>query len=309
MVVASLLSAVHGLTLLAISIIVLTVQSARAQDANNSTLPVGCGMHAQSIASGNAFYNSTGTTPFRLSGQDKWHLSYGLIDERRENSWWGGKPTMQTLAVFLSVPESFIGSQRANNTEHCVYLMKGRNETSDAEPGDGNESCSGILPEACIDAVRSAAAPRDGDCPRIDVGGGCDGGFYLWRSAPSNFSDATCSVGNPPGIDLPDDYRSYDAMVGSGLLPSDDARDSFDRYDLRVRQSVPLLITSRTRVSESAWQSDAQIVCLAPSNVTAGSREPEGDFPSAAAAGRWVSVHGLALSYAVAGIAGLAVGM
>lgn len=92
-------------------------------------------------------------------------------------------------------------------------------------------------------------------------------------------------------------------MVASGILPPDGSRDSFDTYDFWVNQLVPLLITTRERNS-AGW--NAEVVCLAPTNVTKGSHEPEGEFPPSAGRGLWPPGMGLVL--AVAGVVGIVAG-
>ncbi|RYP15777.1 hypothetical protein DL765_005503 [Monosporascus sp. GIB2] len=59
--------------------------------------------------------------------------------------------------------------------------------------------------------------------------------------------------------------------------------DSFEWYDLRVRQPMPMVLAGRH--SDRDFQGRKQVICLAPSSVTEGSRVPEGEFPASIASG------------------------
>jgi len=51
-------------------------------------------------------------------------------------------------------------------------------------------------------------------------------------------------------------------------------------YDLQVTQSVPFIVAARfSNGAQSEPQSDVQFVCIAPNNVTAGSRTLENREP------------------------------
>lgn len=127
-------------------------------------------------------FNSTGSTSFDFSGQkDPWHLSMATFfhlarntSEVRDVSSTGDR------VVFLSVPQSLIGSTRGNNTEVCYYQMDPVNATSNAD-NDG-ESCNGILSEKCQEALRSAGGPINGLCPRLDIDDDCGKAIRLWTS-------------------------------------------------------------------------------------------------------------------------------
>lgn len=85
-----------------------------------------------------------------------------------------------------------------------------------------------------------------------------------------------------------------------GLPDGDSSRDSFEVYDLRVQQPIPLLISARDRESGS-WATE--VICLAPSNVTEGSREPEAEFPPSAATMQHAGVDVVLVVALLAGIA------
>ncbi|KAH7376667.1 hypothetical protein B0T11DRAFT_324550 [Plectosphaerella cucumerina] len=277
------------------------IKCALAQGSSNSST-YNCPRALRSVAEGRASFNSTGTAPLRLGYEEQFYLTYALEDQRADNLWFGEDVTGQYLGVYLSVPESFIGTRHANNTRFCMYMMPGRNATSD-DSEDDPASCAGILSDECYDAMLNAtlrAMPERDNCPPMEgLREHCGFGTHVGRGAPSNFSDPTCTVDGLPGVDLPDGYRTYAGFTGTHILPPDPARDSFEVYDLRVRQPVPMLITN---VREGG-QGDMAIMCLAPSNVTEGSREPEGDFPPPAALSSTYR-GSLALGVVMAGLTG-----
>lgn len=157
-----------------------------AQASGNSSLQ-SCGNAAQNIFDGTAAYNATGTTSFSLPiAEDNWYLTQTLRDERGQNLYFGGSRSMQSFNVFLSVPDSFIGSRLGNATDYCVYLMYGRNETSDADPGDGNNSCEGVLSDECASALRAVPSPGSDSCPMPDVRDECGFAPWLTRSKSSS---------------------------------------------------------------------------------------------------------------------------
>lgn len=97
-------------------------------------------------------------------------------------------------------------------------------------------------------------------------------------AVPLNFSSSNCSVDELPGVTLPDDYETFQ-LSGGGLVPPDAERDSFEVYDLRVQQPIPILLSVRLPDGKAS----AEVICLAPSNITQSSREPEAEFPPNAA--------------------------
>ncbi|WYZ46000.1 hypothetical protein EsH8_IX_000225 [Colletotrichum jinshuiense] len=253
---------------------------ALAQTSNSSSLE-NCPRPIQNIGNGRTNFNSTGSRPFRLTPdqENDWYLSYALTDVRGETINIGSWVTMQDLSVYISVPQSLIGTRQGNNTMFCMYMMPGQNDTVTYSGDDASRSCTGVLSDNCLRALRSTPPPAEDDCPKVDISAACGFNTVVGRAAPSNFSDPTCTVDGIPHVNLPDGYRTYGGFVGTGILPPDPERDSFEVYGLRVRQPIPMLITSRVGGSDDG---QAEVICLAPENVTEGSRHPEGDFPSAA---------------------------
>lgn len=67
---------------------------------------------------------------------------------------------------------------------------------------------------------------------------------------------------------------------------------------------VPVLIKARLGVSGIVSYQQQKMLCVAPSKVAEGSRQPEGDFPPSSASGSprpMVMTLALAMSLAVAG--------
>ena len=110
-------------------------------------------------------------------------------------------------------------------------------------------------------------------------------------------SNSTCSLDDLPHIDLPLGYRSRSANLGGGFRNLGQFDD--ETYDLRVRQSIPIVLTGRRGEDDrDGW---SRVICLAPDVITRGSREPEGDFPGEAE--RAVSQSWMALVAALAAVA------
>ncbi|RSL69562.1 hypothetical protein CEP53_002190 [Fusarium sp. AF-6] len=240
-----------------------------------------CPASINKINDGNVTFNATGDTSVTFFDKDPWHISLTIEDSRREKTRYGSKwNTLQDLGVFLSVPESFIGTRDGNRTQVCTYRMEGQNATSDAENSSARLSCNGILSEDCQKALRSVSAPKDGECPSApsNVAEACGELINIWTSVSLNFSTSNCSVDELPGVNLPNDYETFQ-LSGGGLVPPDAEKDSFEVYDLRVQQPIPILLSVRLPDGKSA----AEIICLAPSNITQSSRKPEAEFPPNAA--------------------------
>lgn len=107
------------------------------------------------------------------------------------------------------------------------------------------------------------------------------------EARPANFSSPGCDFADKSGVDVPRGYVSYN-VTGIGPAKADTSLDSFDVYDLRARQPIPIVITSRVG---RAVTGNAAIVCVAPRNAAKGSREPEGKFENSG--GGVVRVNGM----------------
>ena len=88
------------------------------------------------------------------------------------------------------------------------------------------------------------------------------------------------------------------------ILHPEPDEESYEMYNLRVRQPVPILVKARLGTSGSITYQRQKMLCVAPSRITQGSREPEGEFPPSGGvgtnSGRSVAA-ALAVSLAVAG--------
>ncbi|KAJ4144311.1 hypothetical protein LMH87_003201 [Akanthomyces muscarius] len=281
----------------------LAAQLVRLAYAQNSSLPEHCDLTIQQAAAG-GFFNSTGTGEIQFARQDSqhplepWYMTQTLHVTRDEKDAW----RTQSLTVFLSVPESFVGSDEANNTNVCAYRMRGLNATAH---DDG--SCDELLSDDCLDAIDDLPAmpDSDGNCPSVNVQDACGQGFFLSTARPFNFSSSVCSISGLSGSDLPDNYRTFTGIgtVTLSLTPETDD-DPYAMYDLRVRQPAPVLIKARLGASGSVAYQQQKMLCIAPNKVVEGSRRPVGDFPPSSASGAErprTMMLVLAVSLAVAG--------
>lgn len=106
---------------------------------------------------------------------------------------------------------------------------------------------------------------------------------------PRNFTTPGCEFADKSGVDVPPGYVSYNA-TGIGFAETDTSLEPFAVYDLKARQPVPMVITSRFGGSEKG---NAAVVCVAPRNAAKGSREPQGEFENSG--GDVVRVNGMVL--------------
>ncbi len=120
-------------------------------------------------------FNSTGTAQVTFNdtnGQDPgtWYVSTtiketvktGNSSSKRNSS----SPISSSfedkallLEQFLSVPESWVGSEGAKDTQLCIYMAFGLNKTTDKAG-----SCDGVLDDKCMKVFTSAPAPENGVC-------------------------------------------------------------------------------------------------------------------------------------------------
>lgn len=147
-------------------------------DAQNTTLPEHCDGTIKQVADGGVF-NSTGTGKIEFALQDDqnplepWYMTQALRDVPLNER---GTRGTQAQTIFISVPESFVGSEQANRTQVCAYRMVGLNATAS---DDG--SCKEMLSDECLEAIDAAPAmlaDKD-DCPSLEVRDACGHIFYL----------------------------------------------------------------------------------------------------------------------------------
>ncbi|CRK38804.1 hypothetical protein BN1723_015403, partial [Verticillium longisporum] len=241
----------------------------------------------------NRSWNATGTVavPPLDNGDEDWFVSTTLTDIRSTNVYFDGWPTAQDLAVFLSVPQSFVGTETGNATRVCGYTMPGQNATSVGD-ASSEDSCSGVLSEERIEeALKTPMTPSDGSCPELDLGDKCDVSTGFRTSNPVQLNPSVCVLDNLPHTDVPNGYRSFAGFPGWRIMPPDEEENEFDVYDLRVQQTVPMLFTVQSGSQEKVY-----LVCLAPNKVVDGSREPQAEFPPSDAGVVW---RGSGLAFAV----------
>lgn len=87
---------------------------------------------------------------------------------------------------------------------------------------------------------------------------------------------------------MPSDYRTL-TILGAGLGQPYENDSTFELYDLRVQQPVPILINALvpympgSDVRSDVRKIEQQVFCLAPDNVRGNSRIPaEGSLPGSA---------------------------
>ncbi|CAG7564468.1 unnamed protein product [Fusarium equiseti] len=261
--------------------------------AQNFTANETCPAHVRNIKEGGfgSHFNSTGSISVQFPQQGEWRISVSLTDTRAENLWYGDYRSMQWLSTWLSVPESLVGTKKGNETNVCVYMMRGDNHTA-TNATEPRESCDGIIDEECMGEILEFDSPlKDGRCPRMrdNFSFGC-GHFMLTQSEsthelpdwyhtdlsvhPRNFSSSNCTLDELQNVDLDNDYVTYGGFPSGALLPGDRELDSFEAYDLQVRQPVGLLFVTHYDGNVSS-----EMVCIAPNDLAEGSRVPQSEFP------------------------------
>ena len=162
-----------------ISCLFLAGYTLAQSDSRNATCPIS----VRDIPGGfGSWFNSTGTITVQFDNQDDpWQISVSLTDKRAENLWYGKYRSAQWLSLWVSVPESLVGTEKGNGTNICVYMMRGKNGTATnaTEPKD---SCDGIISDACFEVYESFDRPlQDGECPSMRRSDDCDR-FTTWQS-------------------------------------------------------------------------------------------------------------------------------
>ncbi|KAK2599174.1 hypothetical protein QQS21_005364 [Conoideocrella luteorostrata] len=251
-------------------------------------------------------FNSSGRVSFyptSASGEDeRWYFALTLRDYRHEHLVFGDWVTMQSLEMFYSVPGDLVGSERGNNTKLCAYRLPGQNVTLADDPS----SCENILGKQCSDAISKTPllAADAKSCPSLDIDDVCGKSVTSvilstcksWQrvrpgtalpasfvtdtnhreATPANLSSKPqCSNGFPGSS--PQGYQTY-GTLGADVLPPDSSRDSFDVYDLRVRQPVPVVLAMYL----PGEGSQIATICITPNTVKRGSRSPTTQYPPSA---------------------------
>ncbi|OAQ70305.1 protein kinase-like domain [Pochonia chlamydosporia 170] len=243
----------------------------------NQTSSAGC--HASDKDFGPPF-NTTGTASFNLGSvgyknTKPWYLTIGLKDRRDLNASYTGT---QTVNSYVSLPDDFINRADGNYTQMCAYRLVEQNSTA----AEGNGSCMGVLSDACtkyIQTFQESTSFSDGKCPEFSPGKGC-GDSIFQLAIPTNFTSTNCSTSGLPGVaEIPQNYTTR-GLFGIAWSIGDKEINSFDAYDLHVRQPNPILLVfgynqgySQDNNHETIYV--AKLFCVAPDHVAAGSRDPK----------------------------------
>lgn len=103
---------------------------------------------------------------------------------------------------------------------------------------------------------------------------------------PRKFTSPGREFADKSGVDMPPGYVWHN-FTGIGLTKTDTSLESFAVYDLRARQPVPMVITSRLGDAEKG---NAAVVCVEPIDAAKESRKPQGEFENS---GGVVRVNGM----------------
>ncbi|PNP86484.1 hypothetical protein FNYG_00186 [Fusarium nygamai] len=217
-------------------------------------------------------FNASGTLPIEFKGaKNPWYISTAVTDERDQNRTFDGAHSRQWIKGFISVPRYLVAEKSVGV---CSYMFQGLNSSSE-NPDDADESCKGVISDACIEEFENSTLPirTSGGCPSsraFILSAECKKHLTLYQTVqPRNISTDSCTLGNIPNLDVPVDYWTYGGSISSGETGSDDY-DDFESYDMRVQQTIPIFT-----VVSGGGISDRKLVCIAPNKIVSGSRKPE----------------------------------
>jgi hypothetical protein len=92
---------------------------------------------------------------------------------------------MQWISLWLSVPESLVGTKKGNETNVCAYMMRGKNATA-TNATESRDSCEGIISDECFDEYEAFDRPMNevqgGRCPQFRSGDRECEAFATWSS-------------------------------------------------------------------------------------------------------------------------------
>ncbi|KAF5661464.1 lipase esterase [Fusarium circinatum] len=215
------------------------------------------------------FFNASGTLPLKLKGQkDPFYISAVITDKRDEN-----RGSEQWLNGFISVPRPLAGSIDNGTIGVCSFMFQGLNGSSE-NPDDADQSCKGVMSDACIEELENSTLPIDttGNCRRFEafnLSDECKEHLTNWGLVePRNISEGNCTIDKIPSLDVPDGYRMYGGSLSSGEAGGE--YDEFDSYDIRVQQTIPIFT-----VVSGGGINDRKVMCVAPNKIVPGSRKPE----------------------------------
>lgn len=122
------------------------------------------------------YFNVTGTTNFTLpqltGNDDPWYYHLILSAPTNDN------PRDKFIERWLSVPESFLGSEVANRTLLCAYTIDGQDAS--LENKQGNDTCAGVISDKCKKSFDVVASDVESSgCPPVYTGKDCNtAGIY-----------------------------------------------------------------------------------------------------------------------------------
>ncbi|KAG9506343.1 hypothetical protein J7337_003326 [Fusarium musae] len=195
------------------------------------------------------FFNASGTLSIEFKGaKDPWYISTAVTDERDETRTFDGAHSRQWIKGFISVPRYLVAEKSVGV---CSFMFQGLNSSSE-NPDDADESCKGVISDACIKEFENSTLPirTSGNCPSSRA-------FILSDECRKHLTSYQL------------DYWTYGGSVSTGETGSDDY-DDFDSYDMRVQQTIPIFT-----VVSGGGISDRKLVCITPDKVVSGSRKPE----------------------------------
>ncbi|KAF5608329.1 hypothetical protein FPANT_545 [Fusarium pseudoanthophilum] len=218
------------------------------------------------------FFNASGTLSIEFKGaKDAWYISTAITDERDQKRTFDGAHSRQWIKGFISVPRYLVAEKSVGV---CSFMFQGLNSSSE-NPDDADESCKGVISDACIEELENSTLPirTSGNCPTSSafiLSDECKKHLTLYQTVQArNISTENCTLSNIPNLDVPVDYWTYGGSVSSGETGSDEY-DDFDSYDMRVQQTIPIFT-----VVSGGGISDRKLVCITPNKIVSGSRKPE----------------------------------
>lgn len=110
------------------------------------------------------FFNASGTLSIEFKGaKDPWYISTAVTDERDETRTFDGTHSRQWIKGFISVPRYLVADKSVGV---CSFMFQGLNSSSE-NPDDADESCKGVISDACIKEFENSTLPirTSGNCP------------------------------------------------------------------------------------------------------------------------------------------------
>ncbi|KAF2752736.1 hypothetical protein EJ05DRAFT_267383 [Pseudovirgaria hyperparasitica] len=257
----------------------LLLYLAQAQNATGPPYSA-CGFDSIDISQGS--FNATGSFKFSFGTSEDvtFPLYYSVAVESNDT-----RGAVYSYA-FLSWPESI--STPPNVTDRpsaqaCIYDFGLVNATS-TNPMDSNESCQGVLSEECLEVLNNFSPPP-GSCQNAyrqsEIATACGMTLpnHISIGDPVNLTDGNdiCTIPNLPDMNMPDGYLATRFQSVRLEGPDLDTAQIVVAYDTFVRQAHVAVISLDVPLNGSSTVSGGytKAFCLAPSNISAGSRQPE----------------------------------